>query len=363
MKFGVHIGPGHPGDMAGAEAFEFSSRSLSCPIKVVSTGSSPLPTTCSGSHMPLNPFLTLARMLAQFPAAIRHRVLPTPARAPGSGGGGDGPPPPYVRREIPVRCRTGLSQAGVESLGISPERGARLAEAAQAVRVLCTGQTSSFEGRFYWFEDVSIRPTPIQQPGPPVWVGADTVPTVARVPDIGDAWVASGRHTRRLSGRHSRLFARGWRSLGDISGAALPRDMSPRRAQRRGGDEGRVARAVPVLRALGSQANGTASNSTSSRRSASSSEPRRRWPSASRYRDESDVPFMWFRLYYPGMDPKRALETIRLFGEEAFHAAANAQRTPEAPAPNRERLAVGPKQVGSGDGGWWPRAECRRRWL
>jgi hypothetical protein len=27
---------------------------------------------------------------------------------------------------------------------------------------------------------------------------------------------------------------------------------------------------------------------------------------------------MWFRLYYPGMDPELALETIRLFGEEVI---------------------------------------------
>jgi hypothetical protein len=36
------------------------------------------------------------------------------------------------------------------------------------------------------------------------------------------------------------------------------------------------------------------------------------------YRDEFDVPFMWFRLYYPGMDPELALETIRVFGEKVI---------------------------------------------
>ena len=36
------------------------------------------------------------------------------------------------------------------------------------------------------------------------------------------------------------------------------------------------------------------------------------------YREEFDVPFMWFRLYYPGMDPELALETVRLFGEEVI---------------------------------------------
>src|SRR4029077_8264711 len=75
-------------------------------------------------------------------------------------------------------------------------------------------EPASFSGRFYQFTDVSIRPKPIQRPGPPVWVGADTVESVARAPDIGDAWVASGRHTRTfirqaLPGYRRRLEARG----------------------------------------------------------------------------------------------------------------------------------------------------------
>jgi alkanesulfonate monooxygenase SsuD/methylene tetrahydromethanopterin reductase-like flavin-dependent oxidoreductase (luciferase family) len=40
------------------------------------------------------------------------------------------------------------------------------------------------------------------------------------------------------------------------------------------------------------------------------------------YRDEFDVPFMGFRLYWPGMDPRLALETIRLFGA-ALHRPLN----------------------------------------
>ena len=35
-------------------------------------------------------------------------------------------------------------------------------------------------------------------------------------------------------------------------------------------------------------------------------------------KSEFDVPFMWFRLYYPGMDPELALETIRLFGQQVI---------------------------------------------
>jgi alkanesulfonate monooxygenase SsuD/methylene tetrahydromethanopterin reductase-like flavin-dependent oxidoreductase (luciferase family) len=78
----------------------------------------------------------------------------------------------------------GYRKAEFESLGISrPERSERLAEAVQAIRTLWTGQTVSFEGRFYRFEDVSIRPTPIQQPGPPVWVGTSSTNSPLGRPD------------------------------------------------------------------------------------------------------------------------------------------------------------------------------------
>jgi alkanesulfonate monooxygenase SsuD/methylene tetrahydromethanopterin reductase-like flavin-dependent oxidoreductase (luciferase family) len=52
------------------------------------------------------------------------------------------------------------------------------------------------------------------------------------------------------------------------------------------------------------------------------------------YRDEFDVPFMGFRLYYPGLDPRLALETIRLFGAEVIPLCGQrAQAVPEVPAP------------------------------
>ena len=208
----------------------------------------------------------------------------------------------------------------------------------QAVRVLWTGQTSSFEGRFYRFEDVSIRPTPIQQPGPPVWVGADTVPTVARVPDIGDAWVASGRHTRTfireaLPGYRARLEELGR----PFEGLPLFREMHVAEDSR-SAEEG-------MKDALRAQYESYARWGQPGERYDLDFDqlkeerilvgaPQEVAERVTEYRDEFDVPFMWFRLYYPGMDPKRALETIRLFGEEVIpRCRERAETIPEAAAP------------------------------
>ena len=235
MKFGVYIGPIYPGDMGGAEAFEFS---LAISRAAHESGFDGLFAAhhhlLGPSHMVFNPFLTLARMSAEFPGGylgtacfqlpLAHPVQVAEATAlldVMSGG------------KIPVRCRTGLSQGGVrEPRDLASERGARLAEAVQAVRVLWTGQTSSFEGRFYRFEDVSIRPTPIQQPGPPVWVGADTVRRSPASPISAMPGSQAAAIRGRLSGRRSRAIARGWRSLGDHSRGcrSSARCMSPRTA-------------------------------------------------------------------------------------------------------------------------------------
>ena len=37
-----------------------------------------------------------------------------------------------------------------------------------------------------------------------------------------------------------------------------------------------------------------------------------------RYAEEFEVPFMFFRAYWPGMEPEQALEAIRLFGQEVI---------------------------------------------
>ena len=37
-----------------------------------------------------------------------------------------------------------------------------------------------------------------------------------------------------------------------------------------------------------------------------------------RYRDEFGAEYMFFRSYYPGMDPYKTVECIRTFGEEVI---------------------------------------------
>src|SRR6202040_4153286 len=51
------------------------------------------------------------------------------------------------------------------------ERGARLTEQLKAIRLLWTGESASFNGKFYSFSDVPMQPPPRQAGGPPIWCG------------------------------------------------------------------------------------------------------------------------------------------------------------------------------------------------
>ena len=84
-----------------------------------------------------------------------------------------------------------------EELGIPfpglKERAERLEEGVQVMRLVMTTDRASFKGRHYQLDDASYHPRPVQEPHPPIWIGASgeqlMLPIVAR---RADAWHAFG---------------------------------------------------------------------------------------------------------------------------------------------------------------------------
>jgi probable F420-dependent oxidoreductase len=70
------------------------------------------------------------------------------------------------------------------------ERGARVTEGIDVVRTLWRDSPASFKGRFTQFENVSIDPKPVQQPGPPVWIGGRSDAALTRAGRQGDGWMS-----------------------------------------------------------------------------------------------------------------------------------------------------------------------------
>lgn len=70
------------------------------------------------------------------------------------------------------------------------ERSGRLAEGVELLQSLWEdGDGGSYDGEYYTVEDVTIRPQPLQEGGPPVWLGGSAPAAVRRAAKLGDAWL------------------------------------------------------------------------------------------------------------------------------------------------------------------------------
>lgn len=67
----------------------------------------------------------------------------------------------------------------------------RLEEGVEVIRRLWTEDAVTFEGEHFQFEDVSINPKPLQEPRPPIIVGASNEGSVRRAARIADGWWGS----------------------------------------------------------------------------------------------------------------------------------------------------------------------------
>src|SRR3954447_11228515 len=80
-------------------------------------------------------------------------------------------------------------------------------EAVQIVRGLLTTDRFTFEGRHFQVRDATLLPRPVQQPHPPIWIGASgekrMMPIAARYADV---WHCFGP-VEQLAGKSQRLSA------------------------------------------------------------------------------------------------------------------------------------------------------------
>ena len=105
------------------------------------------------------------------------------------------------------------------------ERARRLEEGVQVMKLLMTGDGVSFDGRYYRLEDASYRPRPVQEPHPPLWIGASgpqlTLPIVGRRADV-------------------------WHTFGSPKDIARQGEIVDRSAEAAGRDPGSIRRAASL---------------------------------------------------------------------------------------------------------------------
>jgi len=96
----------------------------------------------------------------------------------------------------------------------TPERFDLLEDALEIVTRLFTGEVVSYDGRVVSLRDAQLRPLPVQQPHPPIWIGGSgprrTLPLVARHADVWHSW-GTPNSLREANQRLHELAARAGR--------------------------------------------------------------------------------------------------------------------------------------------------------
>ncbi len=85
----------------------------------------------------------------------------------------------------------GYQPADFQTFGVPmPERVGRFEESIEIIRRSWSGGEFSFHGNHFDFDGLHVRPDPYSPGGPPLWIGASTVPGARRAGRLADGFVA-----------------------------------------------------------------------------------------------------------------------------------------------------------------------------
>jgi probable F420-dependent oxidoreductase len=103
----------------------------------------------------------------------------------------------------------------LSALGIVTDRPPqRLVEGIAVMRALWSQEEAEFKGEIYSFSGIRSQPKPVQQPGPPIIIGARAEVAVRRAVTIADGWTGAGmippaERKLELAALNSELAAQG----------------------------------------------------------------------------------------------------------------------------------------------------------
>jgi probable F420-dependent oxidoreductase len=83
-----------------------------------------------------------------------------------------------------------------ELFQVAPARRVRrFTESIGMIRALWAGDHVSFDGELYTARGANLGTRPVQQPGPPIWLGSHHPDALRRAARLGDGWMAAGGAT------------------------------------------------------------------------------------------------------------------------------------------------------------------------
>ena len=84
---------------------------------------------------------------------------------------------------------SGWSWEEYAALGVPfAERGRRMDEYLDVLRLVWTDERASYDGRFVSFDGLVLNPKPVSDGGPPIIVGGDSAAAMRRAARVGDGW-------------------------------------------------------------------------------------------------------------------------------------------------------------------------------
>ncbi len=84
---------------------------------------------------------------------------------------------------------SGWSWEEYGALGVPFEqRGKRMDEYIEAIRLAWTEDRATYRGEFVQFENAVLNPKPLRPGGPPIIIGGDSKPAMRRAARVGDGW-------------------------------------------------------------------------------------------------------------------------------------------------------------------------------
>ena len=209
------------------------------------------------------------------------------------------------------------------SFGIpKASRGRRMVEAVKVIRRLWAEDNVTWDGENFQLQGVTINPKPIQQPGPAIWMGGDTLKGVARAAEIADRWLTSPRHSKDFIREAIKVYRERRQSLGlPAPPPVFFREMyvADDREEAEREIMGSFERLYHVYHRAGQpgeQYDRTFEELKQARIIVGNPEDVTK--EIERYREEFGAEYMFFRLYYLGMDPEKSVQCIKLFGREVI---------------------------------------------
>jgi alkanesulfonate monooxygenase SsuD/methylene tetrahydromethanopterin reductase-like flavin-dependent oxidoreductase (luciferase family) len=122
-------------------------------------------------------------------------------------------------------CGLGLVEAEFKLFGKKIEDAVPIFnEQIEILKQAWKGETFSFRGKFFQFENVRITPLTVQKPRPPIWIGSMSEPALKRAGRVGDGWISDPLHHINVMKSWCQIYKKAAAEHGNRAEAVLIRD-------------------------------------------------------------------------------------------------------------------------------------------